>query len=254
MTDRGLTDGSERWTLEFARPDGTGGFARLSGNGERSSYWAALVSPSWGTVVVHYHGLAAPRHPRLLAVRGDGLWAELVEETAAEHWSAGLEAFGLRLDDPLDAEGDGRGERLPVGFDLEWEVGRGTGGVVHGDLLVARDRVEFEGVGRFAREVIVPDPGSESRRVSWRRGPDDGDSASGEAVGVVDDARGLPVAVHVGGRAFSVSAVVVQPPVGPPAAGRLVRALVVGEAGCGWLERDQPGAVRRGASREDRMR
>jgi len=32
-----------------------------------------------------------------------------------------------------------------------------------------------------------------------------------------------------------------------PTAGRLLRALVVGEAGCGWLEWGQPpGAVRRG--------
>jgi len=64
----------------------------------------------------------------VLVVRGDGLWAELVEETSGEHWTAGLEAFGVRLDDPLDAERGERGERLPLGFDLEWETGGGTFG------------------------------------------------------------------------------------------------------------------------------
>ena len=150
VTDRGLADRPETWTLEFARPDGTGGFARLSRRAGQASYWAALLSPTFGLVVARDDGLAAPRHPRLLVVRGDGLWAELVEETPGEHWTAGLEAFGVRLDDPLDAERGEPGERLPLGFDLEWETGAGAFGEVHGDLLVARDRLVFDGTGRFA--------------------------------------------------------------------------------------------------------
>jgi hypothetical protein len=252
VTDRGLADGSGRWALEFARPDGTGGFARLSRVGDRWSYWAAVVSPSWGAVEVHDDGLAGPRHPRVLAVRGDGLWAELVEETAGEHWSAGLEAFGVRFDDPLDAEGDGRGERLAVGFDLEWEVGRGSGGEVHGDLLVARDRVGFDGVGWFEHDAVDPGRGREVRRLWWLRRPDDGGTAAGDDVHVDPDDRGLPAAVRVAKHTFAVAAVVVQPVV-VPAAGRLVRALVVGEAGCGWLDWDQPDAVRRESTGGERM-
>ncbi len=52
----------------------------------------------------------------------DGLWAECVCETPMEHWGLGLEAFGVRLDEPGDAYRGEIGERLPVGLDLEWEA------------------------------------------------------------------------------------------------------------------------------------
>jgi hypothetical protein len=245
VTDRGLADRLETWTLEFARPDGTGAFARLSRRADQASYWAAVVSPTLGRVVVHDEGLTAPRDPRLLVVRGDSLWAELVEETPGEHWTVGLEAFGVRLDDPLDAERGERGERLPLGLDVEWETGLGAFGAVHGDLLVARDRLPFDGTGRFAHQSIDDEPlRHESRSLAWQRRPDDGHTArDGEVLIDLDD-RGLPTAVRVGPLGFTVPAVVVV-----PTAGRLVRAVVVGDAGCGWLEWAQPpGAVRRGGA------
>ena len=101
MTDRALADPTEAWSLEFAARDGTGGFVRLSRRGATAWYWATLVSPELGLIVVRNHELAAPRRPGLLVVRGDGVWAELVEETPHEHWTVGLEAFAVRLDDPL---------------------------------------------------------------------------------------------------------------------------------------------------------
>ncbi len=55
-------------------------------------------------------------------VRAEGLWAELLCETPGEHWSFGLEAFGVRFDDEAEAATSDRGERIPVGFDLEWET------------------------------------------------------------------------------------------------------------------------------------
>ena len=88
-----------------------------------------------------------------LEIRADGLWAELICETPDEHWSFGLEAFGLRLDDPADALAPGGeiGERLPVGLDLEWETDLtdGTAGTVRGEVLVGSGRIEFEGPGRL---------------------------------------------------------------------------------------------------------
>jgi hypothetical protein len=243
VTDRGLVDRREAWSLEFARPDGTGGFARVSRRGTQASYSAALVSPAVGLVVVRDDALAPPRDSRLLVVRGDGLWAEFVEETRGEHWTAGLEAFGVRLDDPLDVERDERGERLPVGFDLEWETGVGDFGEVHGDLLVARDRVAFDGTGRFEHTSIRDEPlPRESRRLSWQSQADDGHTARDDDVHVDVDGRGLPTAARVGLLVFVVQALVVV-----PVAGRLIRALVAGEAGCGWLEWHQPqSGVRRG--------
>jgi hypothetical protein len=62
-------------------------------------------------------------------------------ETPGEHWSFGLEAFGLRVDDPAETIG----ERLAVGYDLEWE----TPDVVHGELLLARAVVAIDAPGTF---------------------------------------------------------------------------------------------------------
>jgi len=195
------------------------------------------VSPDLGLVVVRDDELAAPRRPGLLTVRGDGLWAELVEETPAEHWTVGLEAFGVRLDDPLDSERGERGERLPLGFDVEWETGDGVFGRVLGDLLVAKTRLAFDGTGRFEHGPVAADPWShEWKRLSWQRQPDDGQTARDDDVVIDVDARGLPVTARVGGLVFAVRAVAVIP-VGV----RLIRALVVGAAGCGWLEWCRPG-------------
>ena len=76
-------------------------------------------------------------------VRAEGLWAELVCETPDEHWSFGLEAFGVRFDDEAEAATSDRGERVAVGFDLEWE----TPDRVFGELLLGRRRIEVDGRG-----------------------------------------------------------------------------------------------------------
>jgi hypothetical protein len=231
VTDPGLADRPDAWSLEFARPDGTGGFARLHRRGPQASFWATLVSPTVGVVMVRDDDLAAPARPGRVVVRGDGLWAEFVEETRGEHWTVGLEAFGVRLDDPLDGERDERGERLALGFDLEWETGQGPFGEVHGELLVATDRWTFDGTGRFEHEPPPECTGRATRRLAWQRHPDGGGTARDDEVEIDVDGRGLPTAARVGGSDFVVDAVVLR-----PAAGRHLRALVSGDAGCGWLE------------------
>lgn len=242
MTDGGFADGSEAWSLEFADPDGTGGFARLSRRGPRAWYWAAVVSPAVGLVVVRDHELAAPRPDGPLVVRGDGLWAEFIEETRGEQWTVGLEAFGVRLDDPLDAERGERGERLPVGFDLEWETGAGTFGAVHGDVLVADARLAFDGTGQFEHGPVDDDPwGQEWRRLSWQSRADVGRTVRAGEVQIEVDDRALPTVARVGRLEFVVQALAVI-----PVGARLIRALVDGDAGRGWLEWCQPSpSVRR---------
>jgi hypothetical protein len=93
-----------------------------------------------GFVIVHDDAVPRPRG-RHIELRTDGLWTEMICETDGEHWSFGLEAFGLRVEDP----GDEIGERVAVGYDLEWEVPDH----VHGEVLVERARIAIDGRGTF---------------------------------------------------------------------------------------------------------
>jgi hypothetical protein len=103
-----------------------------------------------------------PLPRRALELRSSGLWADHIAETPLEHWSVGLEAFAVRLEQPTDVFADFRGERVPLGFDLEWEVDGPTevavppgevGGAyaqpcaVHGDVLIGADAYDLQGAG-----------------------------------------------------------------------------------------------------------
>src|SRR5437763_3828554 len=172
---------ADAWEVDFAATDGpaaeagVGGFVRLAllPNQGVAWWWTALLTPR--LVAVRDHEVPLPRTG--LEVRADGLWGELVCETPLGHWSIGLEAFGIAYDDPADAWGDERGERLPVGLDLEWEataepgalppagpapggpggVGYAQPGRVHGEILVGADRILFSGTGFRSRASGVLD-------------------------------------------------------------------------------------------------
>lgn len=161
-----MTASVDRRLLDFvdgSGPDAIAGFVRLELREPENIawYWTYLVGVPEveGVLVVRDHEVLPPRQG--LEIRADGLWAELTCETRFEHWTFGLEAFGVRLDVPGDAlrVGGEIGERLAVGLDIEWEVGE-TGppeGVVHGDVLVGRERFEIDGRGWFYDED-APDP------------------------------------------------------------------------------------------------
>jgi hypothetical protein len=134
------------WSLEFSDDHGIAGSVHLvvpAGSG-RASYTAHISLPGEGVVVVEDDDVAPPKGP-LLAVRADGLWAELVCETPGEHWSFGLEAFGLRFDDADEASVSDRGDRVAIGLDLEWEAPHH----VRGEILLATRRIPFDGRGAF---------------------------------------------------------------------------------------------------------
>jgi hypothetical protein len=137
------------WSLEFSDDRGIHGSFSLTvpDAGSPASFSARLVLPDVGVVVVRDDDVPPPRGQQLV-VRADGLWAELVCETPGEHWSFGLEAFGVRFDDEREAASSDRGERIAVGFDLEWE----TPARVFGELLLGRRRYEFDGGGSFRDE------------------------------------------------------------------------------------------------------
>ena len=136
------------WRLEFAGADGTRGSIELEtpADGGRARYEMHLSGPELGDgVIVVRDDDVRPPTGSLLEIRADGLWAELVCETPGEHWGFGLEAFGLRFGDEAEAAASDVGDRLAVGLDLEWEIPN----LVHGELLVERDRIPFDGTGTF---------------------------------------------------------------------------------------------------------
>jgi len=88
-------------------------------------------------------------------IRASGLWADHICETPMDHWSYGLEAFGLAIDDAEELLGAALGERVAVGWELEFEAratGQMTGpqrygqiGVMHGLLLDKHSSTEVDG-------------------------------------------------------------------------------------------------------------
>jgi hypothetical protein len=177
---------TDAWEIDFVADSGLAGFVRLAllPNQGVAWWWTGLLTPR--LVAVRDHEVALPRAG--LEVRADGLWGELVCETPLEHWSIGLEAFGIGYDDPADAWGDEWGERLPVGLDLEWEAAAGPGeftptgprpppggvdychfGRVHGEVLVGPDRFPISGLGFRSRASGLLDwwTGRPYRRLAW---------------------------------------------------------------------------------------
>lgn len=158
--------------LVFWSPQGSfGGHITLllwpgaAGGAGQASYWSAVVEAGRPLVTIVEHDLALPR--RSLELRGHGVWADHNCEHAFQHWSYGLEAFAVRLDDPDDVLGAARGERVGLGYDLEWEAtappaqltvaqaaaadgGYEQLGRVHGEVLVGLDSYELDGRGRRA--------------------------------------------------------------------------------------------------------
>ena len=139
---------TREWSLAFGDDHGVEGSLHLTvadGPAPSATFEASLALPDTGYVLVRDDDLASPRGS-LLQVRGDGLWAELVCETPGEHWSIGLEAFGLRFADEAEARVTDRGERVAIGFDLEWEAP----GTVFGEILLGARRLAFDGRGTFS--------------------------------------------------------------------------------------------------------
>jgi hypothetical protein len=151
----------ESWYFDFVSANGDlGGFVRLGlyPNQGVAWYWAYLAGAGRPLVAVRDHDVAPPRR-RSLEVRAEGLWSAINCETPNEHWSIGLEAFGVGMDDPADAYRGERGERVPLGFDLEWEAAAAVfdypgptryeqACTVHGEVLVGHERLAIDGFGQ----------------------------------------------------------------------------------------------------------
>jgi hypothetical protein len=142
---------------------------------DRRTWFAACVTGrDRALVAVVEHDVPLPRRSAL-ELRAPGLWVDIECETPFAHVSVGLEAFGLVFDSPEDSVGDGRGTRIPVGFDLEWETEEPVtwhrpdayemACRVSGELLVGDERFDLDVVGRRAHcwgetSSVVVDPRS----------------------------------------------------------------------------------------------
>lgn len=141
---------AESWYSDFAAPDGSlGGYAQLTlwPNLGRSWFWSALVGPDRQPVYLVETDAPLPR-PSTLELRAPGLWTEFIEQIPGEHFTVDLEAFAVALDDPEEVFDRGWGDRVPYGLELEWEAEAGTLEVVHGQVLVGDEAIEFDGRGR----------------------------------------------------------------------------------------------------------
>lgn len=178
----------ETWHLDAATDDGVGVAVRLACAPALGVawWWTHLLRPDLpGPVVVRDHEVGLPRQG--LEVRADGLWGELCCESPFEHWTYGLEAFGVRLDDPADSLRGEIGERMPVGLDLEWEVdatatdprplranddveGYEQFGLVHGEVLLGRSRFGLDATARRSHTWGTP-RFDRPVRAAWLRSP-----------------------------------------------------------------------------------
>ncbi len=143
----------------------------------RLAWYAAVLTPREGpvTLVVDPDISLATLSPSA-EFRAEGIWAQHVCEDPLVHWTVGLEAFGVHLDQPADAARDQWGTRAAVGLDVEWETSsepeRHDGGLlipssVHGEVLIDDRSVDFAGHGRRTRwwssddNAAPPDLGDE---------------------------------------------------------------------------------------------
>ncbi len=152
---------AESWYLDFVDEAAQiAGYVRLGlyPNLGRAWYWACVVGPDRPLVTVIDHDVPIPAG-RSMEVRTEGLWADYTVETALDHVTVGVEAFAVSVDDPAEVYGEARGDRVPLGFDLEWETDGATyayPGVtryevpcrVHGEVLVGPERIEVDGFGQ----------------------------------------------------------------------------------------------------------
>ena len=164
---------NESWYFDFFSADGSlGGYVRIGRYPNLGVvwYWACLVGVDRPLVTVLAHDVPPPTREGSLELRSDGLWADHNCETPWDHFSLGLEAFGIGLDDPADVYRDEpRGDRVGLALDLEWETDPGDRGDdptdsvfrypvgleryeipcrVHGEILVGPETLELDGWGQ----------------------------------------------------------------------------------------------------------
>jgi hypothetical protein len=155
--------------LDWVAGDGShGGWVRLDVRRRLGAarFLAVVSMTGHDPVVVIDHELPAPTNR--FELRAPGVWTELCCETPLDHWTVGLEAFGLVVPASEVVSPASRGERVPLGLDLDLDTVAAPeatpGGFtirvrVHGEVLSADGSLEVDGVGVRRRRWDGSRPG-----------------------------------------------------------------------------------------------
>jgi hypothetical protein len=121
----GAAGWAETWSFDYWLPEeeigGVVEFTWAPGH-RRAWYAAALVGPGRPYVLVVTDAIPMAVPSSSLEFRHEEIWAQHVCETPLDHWTIGLEAYGVALDRPDDALTRPWGDRTGLGYDLEWEA------------------------------------------------------------------------------------------------------------------------------------
>ena len=181
----------EQWQFDFWSPEhDLGGWTHFTYDLASRSGWyvTALIGVHRPLVLVVDPKIQIPQLSQSLEFRAEGIWAQHVCETPLEHWTVGLEAFGVTLEAVEDAMGDQWGKRTGVGLDLEWERAgdpeKTDGGFsqhcsVSGEVLIDQETIDLNADGWRSR--------------SW-----------GTTLGVVNRPAGSSIHIRVGSTILTV--------------------------------------------------
>lgn len=147
--------------LEFVATDlSLAGLVRLDlrRSAGATRFLATILRPGTDPVTVFDHDLPLVSHA--FEFRAPAVWVELCCEEPLEHWTVGLEAFGLALPEASVVTPDSYGDRVPIGLDLDVETAAAPVGDahsfsidvrVHGEVLVADRAYEIDATGTRRR-------------------------------------------------------------------------------------------------------
>lgn len=263
----------ESWHFDFISSDGeVGASLRLGRQPDRglAPVWGCLVRAGHPLVHLVDHDVPLVRETDSIGARGEGIWVDAVCETPFDHWSVGLEAFAVALDDPEEASGRGRGDRIGLGFDLEWETDSeirtfelsGAKGYqmmcrVHGEVLIGSEALAIDGWGGRQHVWGLPPWSGQAwcwgggvldDGTTWQLSPD-GTARLGERTALIADLSLMPQSLRMGDTELDLAphhrAPVLLPSSRPMPSVLLERRLVVvtvadRSGGTAWLEWSEP--------------
>lgn len=121
-------------------------------------FLATVLRPGEDPVTVFDYDL--PLATGAFEFRAPGVWVELCCEEPLDHWTVGLEAFGLAIPSAEVVTPSSFGDRVPLGLDLDLDTVSAPDGDassfsvevrVHGEVLIADRAYEVDAVGTRRR-------------------------------------------------------------------------------------------------------